>query len=152
MKGAKRDAEREITMPVYSATHSGKGINHRANARSMAQKRKDATQYDRELRRKIDQRAEQRALELANRRMKIERKQKAGAKRAKEAFDRLARQDTSAQAEDNRRESSALRRKQMNSGKRQFISGRCRFVVDMGEKMSGDALNAGFQFANVQSL
>jgi hypothetical protein len=26
MKGAKRDAEREITMPVYSATYTGKGI------------------------------------------------------------------------------------------------------------------------------
>jgi hypothetical protein len=40
----------------------------------------------------------------------------------------------------------ALRRKQINSGKSQFISGRCRFVVDMGEKLRGDALNVGFQF------
>jgi hypothetical protein len=35
MKGVKRDAEHEITMPVYIATYSGKGINHRTNARSM---------------------------------------------------------------------------------------------------------------------
>ncbi len=147
MKGAKRDAEREITMPVYSATYSGKGINHRTNARSMARQRNDVAQYDRELRCKIDRRAAQRALELANRKMKNEKKRKAGAKRAKEAFDRLARQDTSVQAEDKLREIAALRRKQINSGKRQFISARCRFVVDIGEKMSGDALNAGFQFA-----
>ena len=100
MKEAKRDAEREITMPVYSATYSGKDINHWTNARSMVQKRKDTSQYDRELHGKIDRCAEQRALELVNHRMKIERKQKAGAKRAKEAFDRLARQDTSDQVED----------------------------------------------------
>ena len=147
MKGAKRDAEREITMPVYSTTYSGKGINHRTNARSMSQKCKDTAQYDWELHRKIDWRNEQRALELVNRKVKVERKQKAGAKRAKEAFNHLARQDTSAQAEDKRRKSATLRRKQINSGKCQFISGRCRFVVDMAEKMSGDALNAGFQFA-----
>ena len=108
MKGAKRDAEREITMPVYSATYNGKGINHRTNARSMARQRNNAAQYDRELRRKIDRRTAQRALEMANRRIKIERQKKAGAKRAKEAFDRLAREDTSAQAEDKRREIPAL--------------------------------------------
>jgi hypothetical protein len=147
MKGAKRDAEREITMPVYSATYNGKGINHRTNARSMARQRNNAAQYDRELRRKIDRRTAQRALEMANRRIKIERQKKAGAKRAKEAFDRLAREDTSAQAEDKRREIAALRRKQMNSDKRQSLSGKCRFVVGMGETMSGGALNAGFQFA-----
>jgi hypothetical protein len=44
MKGAKRDAEREITMPVYSATYNGKGINHRTNARSMARQRNNAAQ------------------------------------------------------------------------------------------------------------
>ncbi len=54
---------------------------------------------------------------------------------------------SSAKREDKRREIAALRRKQINSGKRQFISARCQFVVDLGEKMSGDALNAGFQFA-----
>ena len=107
MKGAKRDAEREITMPVYSATYNGKGINHRTNARSMARQRNNAAQYDRELRRKIDRRTTQRALEMANRRIKIERQKKAGAKRAKEAFDRLAREDTSAQAEDKCREIEA---------------------------------------------
>ena len=84
---------------------------------------------------------------MATRRIKIERQKKAGAKRAKEAFDRLAREDTSAQAEDKRREIAALRRKQMNSDKRQSLSGKCRFVVGMGETMSGGALNAGFQFA-----
>ncbi len=46
-----------------------------------------------------------------NRKMKNEKKRKAGAKRAKETFDRLARQDTSAQVEDKRREITALRRK-----------------------------------------
>jgi hypothetical protein len=50
-------------------------------------------------------------LELVNYKMKNEKKRKAAAKRAKEMFDRLARQDTSAQTEDNRREISALRRK-----------------------------------------
>jgi hypothetical protein len=109
MKGSKRDAEREITMPVYSATYNGKGINHRTNARSMARQRNNVAQYDRELRRKIDRRTAQRALEMANRRIKIERQKRAGAKRAKEAFDRLAREDTSAQAEDKRREIAALR-------------------------------------------
>jgi hypothetical protein len=79
--------------------------------------------------------------------MKIERKRKTGTKRTKEAFDRLARQDTSVQSEDKHREIATLRRKQISSAKGQFISGRCRFVVDMGEKMSGNALNAGFQFA-----
>jgi hypothetical protein len=113
----------------------------------MARQRNDTEQYDRELRGKIDRCTAQRALELANLRMKNEKKRKAGAKRAKEAFDRLSRQDTSAQTEDKRRKNPALRSKQINSGKSQFISGRCRFVVDMGEKMSGDALNAGFQFA-----
>jgi hypothetical protein len=43
----------------------------------------------------MDRRVAQRALELANRKMKNEKKRKAGAKRAKEAFDRLARQDFS---------------------------------------------------------
>jgi hypothetical protein len=86
MKGAKRDAERKITMPVYSATYSGKGINHRTNARSMSRQRNDAAQYDR-------------------------------------------------------------KREEAEGWGRQFISARCRFVVDLGEKMSGDALNAGFQFA-----
>ena len=42
---------------------------------------------------------------------------------------------------------AALRSKQINSGNGQFISGRCRFGVDMGEKMIDDALNTGFQFA-----
>jgi len=147
MKGAKRDAKREITIPVYSATYSGKDINHWTNARSMARQRNDTAQYDRELRCKIDRSAAQRARELANRKMKNEKKRKAGAKRAKQAFDRLARQDTSAQTEDKSREIAVLRRKQINSGKSQFISVRCRFVVVMGVKMSGDALNTGFQFA-----
>ena len=54
---------------------------------------------------------------------------------------------TSGQTEDKCREIAVVSRKQINSGKSQFISGRCRFVVDMGEKMTGDALNVGFQFA-----
>jgi hypothetical protein len=40
------------------------------------------------------------ALDLVNRKMKNEQKRKTEAKRVKEAFDRLAREDTSAQAED----------------------------------------------------
>jgi hypothetical protein len=147
MKGAKRDAEREITMPVYSATYSGKGINHRTNTRSMTRLCNDSAQDDRDLFCKIDRRAAKRPLELANCKMKNEKKRKTGTKRAKETFDLLTRQDTSVQAEDKRREIAVLRRKQINFGKSQFISGRCRFVVDMGEKMSGDALNEGFQFA-----
>jgi hypothetical protein len=148
MKGAKRDAEREITMPVYSATYSDKGINHRTNTRSMTRQRNDTAQYHRELRYKFDRRGAQCALELVNRKMKNEKKRKAGAKRAKEAFDLLAGKDTSAQSEDNNhREIAGLWRKQINSGKSQFLSGRCRFVVDMEEKMIGDTLNVGFQFA-----
>jgi hypothetical protein len=104
-------------------------------------------QYDRELHCKIDRRAAQRALELENRKMKNEKKRKAGGKRGKEEFDHLESQDTSDQTEDKHREIAALRSKQINSGKSQFLSGRCRFVVDMGEKMSGDSLNEGFQFA-----
>jgi hypothetical protein len=68
-----RDAEREITMLVYSATHSGKGINHRTDVRSMVWMCNDAVQYDRELCCKIDRRVAQCALELVNHRMKIER-------------------------------------------------------------------------------
>jgi hypothetical protein len=147
MKGAKRDAEREITIPVYNAMCSDKGINHRTNARSMTRQRNDTVQYDRELRCKIDRCAVQRTLELANRKMKNEKKRKDGTKRVKEAFDLLRRQYTSVQVEDNHREIAALRRKQINSGNRQFITGRYQLVVNMGEKMSGDALNAGFQFA-----
>ncbi len=79
--------------------------------------------------------------------MKNEKKRKAGGKRGKEEFDRLESQDTSDQTEDKHREIAAFRSKQINSGKSQFLCGRCRFVVDMGEKMSGDALNEGFQFA-----
>ena len=48
----------------------------------MEQEHKDAGEYDRELRRKIDWRTEQRAFELVNRRMTSERKLKARAKRA----------------------------------------------------------------------
>jgi hypothetical protein len=73
MKGAKRDAELEITMLVYIATYSGKDINHRTDVRSMVWMCNDVVQYDRELRCKIDRRVVQRALELVNRRMKIER-------------------------------------------------------------------------------
>ncbi len=42
----------------------------------------------------IDRRAAQRAMELVNRKMKNEKKRKAGAKRAKETFDRLDVMDT----------------------------------------------------------
>jgi hypothetical protein len=42
-------------------------------------------------------------MELVNRKMKNEKKRKAGSKRVKEAFDHLARQDTSAQTEDKHR-------------------------------------------------
>jgi hypothetical protein len=55
-----------------------------------------------------------------NHRMKKEKKRKAGAKWAKEAFDRLARQDTSGQFEDKSREITTLRSKEINSGNRQF--------------------------------
>ena len=143
MKGAKRDVEREIKVPVYSATYSGKGISYKTTARSAEQRRNDAALYDRELRRKLDRRAAQRAVEAQNRKVKMERKRKAGAKRAKEAFERLWQQGTSAQAmrvlDDQRAEREARRRKQIKSGR--------KFVVALGDSMSGAALNAGFQFA-----
>ena len=69
----------------------------------MVRQRNDTTQYDREVRCKVDRRAAQREMELVNRKMKNDKKRMAGAKRAKEAFDRLARQDTSAQTEDKHR-------------------------------------------------
>ena len=50
--------------------------------------------------------------------------------------------------EDQRKEREALRRKQMKTGKpKKTDSGRCRFVVDLGDTMCGNALNAGFHFA-----
>jgi hypothetical protein len=82
-------------------------------------------QNDRELFCKIDQYVAQCALDLLNCKMKNEKKRKAGAKRVKEDFDRLARQDTSDQAEEKRREIVTIRCKQINSGKGQFISARC---------------------------
>jgi hypothetical protein len=119
-------------MPVYIETYSCKSINQRTNVRSMTWQRNHSVKYDRELFRKIDRCAAQRALELVNRRMKIERKQKAGTKRTKEEFDRLTSQDTSPQTEDKHREITALRSKQINSDKCQCISGdytQCGFSV-----------------------
>ncbi len=101
--------------------------------RSMTRQRNDTAQYDRALRCKIDRRAAQRALELVNRKMKNEKKRKVTTKGDKEVFDRLAWKDTSVQTEDKSREIAALRSKKINSGNRQFICGRCRFVVDIGE-------------------
>ncbi len=55
--------------------------------------------------------------------------------------------------EDQREEREALRRQQTKTGKpKQPDSGRLRFVVDMGETMCGNALNAGFQFARSKVL
>jgi hypothetical protein len=139
MKGAKRDVEREIKVPVYSATYSGKGISYKTTARSAEQRRNDAALYDRELRRKLDRRAAQRAVEAQNRKAKMERKRKAGAKRGKEAFERLWQQVTSAQAmrvlDDQRAEREARRRKQIKSGR--------QFVVALGDSMSGAYWSVG---------
>ena len=89
MKGVKRDVGCEIKVPVYIVTYSGKGISYKTTVRSAEQRRNDVALYDRELRRKLDRRAAQRAVEAQNRKSKMERKRKAGTKRAKEAFERL---------------------------------------------------------------
>jgi hypothetical protein len=146
MKGAKRDVGREIKVPMYNATYSDTEISYQTTARAADQRRNDVpdvVQYDHDLRLKLDRRAAQRAVEAQNRKVKMERKRKAGAKRAKEAFERLWQQGTSAQAmrvlDDQRAERETRRRKQIKSGR--------KFVVALGDSMSGAALNAGFQFA-----
>ena len=122
MKGAKRDAEREIKMPVYSATYSGKGVSYKTTARSAEQRRNDAAQYDRELRRKLDRCGDHRVVEAKNRKTKMGRKRKVGTKRAKEVFERLCQKGTSTQAmrvlEDQRVEHEVRRHKQIKSGRR----------------------------------
>ncbi len=91
MKGAKRDVDREIKVPMYSATYSDTEISYQTTARAAEQRRNDVpdvVQYDHDLRLKLDRRAAQRAVEAQNRKTKMERKRKAGAKRAMEAFER----------------------------------------------------------------
>ncbi len=114
-------------------------------------------QYDRDLRHKIDKRAEQRAVEAYNRKTTKERKLKAGAKRAKEELERFCLKNVSVQSvrtfEDQREEREALRRQKTKTDKpKQPDSGRCRFVVDMGETMCGNTFNTGFQFARSKAL
>ncbi len=41
MKGAKRDVGREIKVPMYSATYSGKGIGYQTTVRVAEQRRND---------------------------------------------------------------------------------------------------------------
>jgi hypothetical protein len=89
LKGAKRDAEREVKLPVYSATYSGTGKTYKSTSTAAKWERAAEAQYDRELRRKIDKRVEQRAVEAYNRKTMKERKLKAGSKRAKEEFERF---------------------------------------------------------------
>jgi hypothetical protein len=157
LKGAKRDAEREVKVPVYNATYSGTGKTYKSTSTVAKWKRVEEVQYDRDLRRKIDKRAEQRTVEAYNRKTTKERKLKAGAKRDKEEFERFCLKNVSVQSvrvfEDQREEREALRCQQTKTGKsKQPNSGRCRFVVDMGETMCGNALNTGFQFARSKVL
>ena len=97
MKGAKRDVDREIKVPMYNATYSDKGISYQTTDRATEQRRNDEAQYDHELRRKIDRCAAHREVEAQNSKAKMERKRNTGTKRAKETFERLWQQDTSAQ-------------------------------------------------------
>ena len=152
LKGAKRDAERGVKIPAYSATYIGTGKTYKSTLTAAKWERAAEANYDRELRRKIDKRAEQRAVEAYNRKTTKARQLKAGAKRAKEEFERFCLKNVSAQSvkvfEDQRKEREALRRKQMKTGKpKKTDSGRRRFVVDLGDTMCGNALNAGFHFA-----
>ena len=91
-------------------------------------------------------------MEAYNRKITKARKLKAEAKRAKEEFERFCLKNVSVKSvrafEDQRKEREALRRKQMKTGKpKKTDSGRCRFVVDLGDTMCGNTLNAGFHFA-----
>jgi hypothetical protein len=100
----------------------------------------------------VRKRAEQRTVEAYNHKTTKELKLKAGAKRAKEEFERFCLKNVSVQSlrafEDQREEREALRRQQTKTGKpKQPDSGSRRLVIDMGETMCGNALNAGFQFA-----
>jgi hypothetical protein len=152
MKGAKRDAEREVKIPVYSATYSGTGKTYKSTSAAAKWERAAEAEYHREHRRKIDKRAAQRVVEAYNREIKKARKIKAGAKRANEEFARFCLQNVSAKSvkafEDQREEREALRRKQMKRGKiKKPDAGARRFVVDLSETMCGNALNAGFHFA-----
>ncbi len=129
LKGTKRDAEHEVKVPVYSATYSGTGKTYKSTSTVAKWERAVEAQYDRELRRKIDKRAEQRAVEAYNRKTTKARKRKAGAKRAKEEFERFCLKKVSVQSvrafEDQREEREALRRQQTKTGKpKQPDSGR----------------------------
>jgi hypothetical protein len=110
-KGAKSDAEREVKVPVYSATYSGNGKTYKSTSTAANWERAAEAQYDRELRRKIDKRAEQRAVEAYNRKTTKARKLKAEEKRAKEEFERFCLKNVSVQSvrafEDQREEREA---------------------------------------------
>jgi hypothetical protein len=87
LKGAKRDAQREVKVPVYSATYRGTSKAYKSTSTVTKWERAAEAQYDRELRRKIDKRADQRAVQAYNHKTTKERKLKTGAKRAKEEFE-----------------------------------------------------------------
>ncbi len=63
LKGVKRDVKREVKLPVYSATYSGTGKTYKSTSTAVKWERATEAQYDRELRRKIDKRTEQRTVE-----------------------------------------------------------------------------------------
>ncbi len=121
LKGDKHDAEGEVKVPVYSATYSDTGKTYKSTSTTAKWERATETQYDRELRRKIDKRAEQREVETYNRKTTKARKLKAGAKRATEEFERFCLKNVSVQSvrsfEDQYEEHEVLKREQTKTGK-----------------------------------
>jgi len=98
LKGAKRDAEREVKILAYSATYNGTGKTYKSTSAVAKWERTAEADYDREHRRKIDKDAEQRAVEAYNRKNTKMRKLKAGAKRDKEDFERFCLKNVSAKS------------------------------------------------------
>ncbi len=129
LKGAKRDAEREVKVPVYSVTYSGTGKTYKSTSTAAKWERATEAQYDHELRRKIDKRAEQRAVEAYNRKTTKERKLKSGVKRAKEEFERFCLKNVSVQSvrtfEDQREEREVL-----GASRRRLASQSSRILAD----------------------
>jgi hypothetical protein len=145
LKGAKKDANQNgITMPVFSATYTGNGYNQRVKARSAEWERKKAAEYDRNHLRMLERRAEQKAQERVMRKAKLASNEARLSKIYKAGFDKLWAQNTTAQAEDKRKEREGLRNKQKGITAKMMTK---RFLVDMNEKKCMHEFGAPFQFA-----
>jgi len=131
-------------MPVFSATYTGKGYDQRVTARSAEWERRKATAYDRNHLKMLERRAEHKAQECVMRKAKLASNDARLAKIYKAAFDKLWAQNTTAQAEDQRREREVLRRKRKGLTAKMMAK---RFLVDMNEKKCMHEFGAPFQFA-----